>query len=82
MPGIVSDATKIWEENQTWARNAQCATWDPSGRRVEVWECLRERTCCFFFLVQITSVVMLTLLVPLLDNSNKTNRVRHNSLPL
>jgi hypothetical protein len=42
MPGIVSDATKIWEENQSWAQNAQCATWDPSGRRVEVWECIRE----------------------------------------
>jgi hypothetical protein len=43
MPGIVSDATKIWDENQAWACSAQCATWDPSGRRVDVWECVRER---------------------------------------
>ena len=43
MPGLVSDATRIWELNIQWAVNAQCGVWDPRGKGVDVWECIRAR---------------------------------------
>ena len=47
MPGLVSDATRIWEVNVYWPQSAQCGVWDPKGRRVEVWECVRARKFIF-----------------------------------
>ena len=43
MPGLVSDATRIWELNIQWALNAQCGVWDPRGKGVDIWECIRAR---------------------------------------
>jgi hypothetical protein len=43
MPGVVRDVTEIWKDNTKYQLNAQCATWD--GKRVDVWECRRERMC-------------------------------------
>ena len=44
MPGLVSDATRIWELNLYWPLHAQCGVWDPKGKGVDVWECVRART--------------------------------------
>ncbi|KAI0796655.1 hypothetical protein C8Q75DRAFT_802342 [Abortiporus biennis] len=41
MPGLVSDATRIWEINVFWPLGSQCGVWDPKLKRVEVWECIR-----------------------------------------
>ncbi|CAL1699447.1 unnamed protein product [Somion occarium] len=41
MPGLVSDATRIWELNVQWAVNAQCGVWDPRRKGVDIWECIR-----------------------------------------
>ena len=43
MPGLVSDATRIWELNLHWALGAQCGVWDPKGKGVDVFECVRAR---------------------------------------
>lgn len=43
MPGLVSDATRVWEVNVYWPMNAQCAVWDVKGKGVDVWECIRPR---------------------------------------
>lgn len=45
MPGLVhvNDATHIWATNIYWPLNAQCAVWDPRGKVVNVWECVRPR---------------------------------------
>ncbi|GBE88769.1 hypothetical protein SCP_1401740 [Sparassis crispa] len=42
MPGLVSDATRIWELNIYWTVNSQCGVWDPKGKGVDVWECIRD----------------------------------------
>jgi hypothetical protein len=43
MPGaVVGNATRIWELNVYWAVNAQCGIWDPRGRGVDIWECIRD----------------------------------------
>ncbi|KAI0792444.1 hypothetical protein C8Q75DRAFT_889980 [Abortiporus biennis] len=41
MPGLVSDATRIWELNIHWPMNAQCGVWDARGKGVDIWECIR-----------------------------------------
>ncbi|KAH9898273.1 hypothetical protein C8Q73DRAFT_788469 [Cubamyces lactineus] len=41
MPGLVADATRIWEVNLYWPLHAQCGVWDPKGKGVDVWECIR-----------------------------------------
>ncbi|KIP12087.1 hypothetical protein PHLGIDRAFT_21175 [Phlebiopsis gigantea 11061_1 CR5-6] len=41
MPGLVSDATRVWDANVYWPMNAQCAVWDVKGKGVDVWECIR-----------------------------------------
>ncbi|KAI1788793.1 hypothetical protein LXA43DRAFT_1024014, partial [Ganoderma leucocontextum] len=41
MPGLVADATRIWELNLYWPLHAQCCVWDPKGKGVDVWECIR-----------------------------------------
>lgn len=43
MPGLVADATRIWELNLYWPMHAQCGVWDPKGKGVDVWECIRPR---------------------------------------
>ena len=43
MPGLVSDATRIWEINIYWPVGSQCAVWDPKSKGVDIWECLRAR---------------------------------------
>lgn len=48
MPGLVSDATRVWEANVYWPMNAQCAVWDVKGKGVDVWECIRPREHAFF----------------------------------
>ncbi|PSS32046.1 hypothetical protein PHLCEN_2v2191 [Hermanssonia centrifuga] len=44
MPGLVSDATRIWVIDVHWAMNAQCGVWDPKGKGVDIWECIRPPT--------------------------------------
>lgn len=46
MPGLVSDATRIWELNIYWALHSQCGIWDPKGKGVDIWECIRPRAYC------------------------------------
>nr|VWO96726.1 Putative type III effector protein [Ganoderma boninense] len=41
MPGLVADATRVWELNLYWPLHAQCGVWDPKGKGVDVWECIR-----------------------------------------
>ncbi|KAH9930188.1 hypothetical protein B0H21DRAFT_826144 [Amylocystis lapponica] len=41
MPGLVSDATRIWELNIQWPLHAQCGVWDSKGKGVDIWECIR-----------------------------------------
>ena len=43
MPGLVADSTRIWEQNIYWTESMQCAIWDPKGKGVDVWECVRAR---------------------------------------
>lgn len=43
MPGLVSDATRIWELNIYWPSGSQCGVWDPKSRGVDIWECIRAR---------------------------------------
>lgn len=44
MPGaVVGNATRIWELNVHWALYSQCGIWDPKGRGVDIWECIRDR---------------------------------------
>ena len=43
MPGLVSDATRIWELNIYWPVGSQCGVWDPKSRGVDIWECIRPR---------------------------------------
>ncbi|KAI0669770.1 hypothetical protein C8Q78DRAFT_1079697 [Trametes maxima] len=43
MPGLVADATRVWELNLYWPLHAQCGVWDPKGKGVDVWECIRPR---------------------------------------
>ena len=43
MPAVVSNATRIWELNIHWALFSQCGVWDPKGRGVDIWECIRAR---------------------------------------
>jgi hypothetical protein len=42
---VISNATRIWELNVSWPLFAQCGVWDPKGRGVDIWECIRARTC-------------------------------------
>ncbi|PPQ66814.1 hypothetical protein CVT26_009660 [Gymnopilus dilepis] len=43
MPGaVVGNATRIWELNVHWALHSQCGIWDPKGRGVDIWECIRD----------------------------------------
>ncbi|TFK38088.1 hypothetical protein BDQ12DRAFT_666313 [Crucibulum laeve] len=43
MPGaVISNATRIWELNVHWALYSQCGVWDPRGRGVDIWECIRD----------------------------------------
>ena len=47
MPGaVVGNATRIWELNVHWTLYSQCGVWDPRGRGVDIWECIRDRECC------------------------------------
>ncbi|KAF9653504.1 hypothetical protein BDM02DRAFT_3182522 [Thelephora ganbajun] len=41
MPAVVSNATRIWEVNIHWDLYAQCGIWDPKGKGVDIWECVR-----------------------------------------
>ncbi|KAJ7185685.1 hypothetical protein C8R46DRAFT_881576 [Mycena filopes] len=38
----IASSTKSWERNQHWSLYSQCAVFDPSTRRVHVWECIRD----------------------------------------
>lgn len=44
MPGLVSDATRILEQNVFWPIGSQCGVWDSKTKGVDVWECIRPRT--------------------------------------
>ncbi|KAI0698587.1 hypothetical protein BC835DRAFT_1268815 [Cytidiella melzeri] len=44
MPGLVSDATRIWELDVFWPLGSQCGVWDPKTKGVDVWECVRAHT--------------------------------------
>ncbi len=48
MPGLVSDATRVWELNVHWALGSQCGVWDPKFRGVDIWECIRARKLLSF----------------------------------
>ena len=50
MPGLVSDATRIWELNVYWLLGSQCGVWDSKTKGVDVWECIRPRTSLSFIL--------------------------------
>ncbi|KAH9048413.1 hypothetical protein EDB84DRAFT_1556869 [Lactarius hengduanensis] len=41
MPAVVSNATRIWELNIHWDLYSQCGIWDPKGRGVDIYECIR-----------------------------------------
>ncbi|KAG2036788.1 hypothetical protein BDR03DRAFT_865370 [Suillus americanus] len=44
MPGAtpyIGNATRIWEINVHWSLYSQCGIWDPKGRGVDIWECIR-----------------------------------------
>lgn len=43
MPAVVSNATRIWEIGIYWPLQAQCGVWDPKGKAVDIWECIRDR---------------------------------------
>lgn len=43
MPGLVSDATRIWELNVYWPQGSQCGVWDAKSKGVDIWECIRAR---------------------------------------
>lgn len=43
MPAVVSNATRIWEIDIYWDLHAQCGVWDPKGKGVDIWECIRPR---------------------------------------
>lgn len=43
MPAVVSNATRIWEVNIHWDLYSQCGIWDPRGKGVDIWECVRAR---------------------------------------
>ncbi|KAM5530499.1 hypothetical protein V8D89_014642 [Ganoderma adspersum] len=36
MPGLVADATRVWELNLYWPLHAQCGVWDPKGKGVDI----------------------------------------------
>lgn len=40
---VIANATRIWELNVHWAIYSQCGVWDPRGRGVDIWECIRDR---------------------------------------
>lgn len=40
---VISNATRIWELNVHWTVFSQCGIWDPKGRGVDIWECVRDR---------------------------------------
>jgi hypothetical protein len=42
MPTI-ANATRVWEINVHWPMYSQCGVWDPRGRGVDIWECIRDR---------------------------------------
>ncbi|KAG2008204.1 hypothetical protein CC2G_013660 [Coprinopsis cinerea AmutBmut pab1-1] len=43
MPGtVISTATRIWELNVHWTMYSQCGVWDPKGKGVDIWECIRD----------------------------------------
>jgi hypothetical protein len=44
MPAVISNATRIWELNVSWDIYSQCGVWDPKGRGVDIWECIKART--------------------------------------
>lgn len=52
MPTAISNATRIWELNVFWPLYAQCGVWDPKGRGVDIWECIKARMylACTIFL--------------------------------
>ncbi|OAX35681.1 hypothetical protein K503DRAFT_773219 [Rhizopogon vinicolor AM-OR11-026] len=44
MPGAtpyIGNATRIWEANVHWSLYSQCGIWDPKGRGVDIFECIR-----------------------------------------
>ena len=46
MPGtVISNATQIWELGVHWTVYSQCGVWDPKGKGVDIWECIRDREC-------------------------------------
>lgn len=55
MPAVVSNATRIWETEIYWDLYAQCGIWDPKGKGVDIWECIRAResqpVICRFLLI-------------------------------
>jgi hypothetical protein len=48
MPAVISNATRIWEQNIYWTLNSQCGTWDSKSKGVEIWECIRDRELCTY----------------------------------
>ena len=48
MPGLVSDATRIWELNVFWPVGSQCGVWDSKTKGVDVWACIRARMFLVF----------------------------------
>lgn len=50
MPGtVISNATQIWELGVHWTVYSQCGVWDPKGKGVDIWECIRDRESSLLF---------------------------------
>ena len=72
MPGLVADATRIWELNLYWPLHAQCGIWDPKGKGVDVWECIRPRKHCVFLSILRSGLIPCTFV----DHSTPGTQVR------
>lgn len=40
---VISDATRVWDINVQWTLYSQCGVWNPRGKGVDIWECIRAR---------------------------------------
>lgn len=79
MPGtVISNATQIWEVGVRWSMYNQCGVWDPKGKGVDIWECIRDRECSKPFLLESESSAHL---IPLLiDDSTAATSVLTTSV--
>ncbi|KAG1736148.1 uncharacterized protein EDB91DRAFT_1204316 [Suillus paluster] len=61
MPGTtpyIGNATRIWEINVHWSLYSQCGIWDPKGRGVDIWECIRARKSPLSFVCSPSCLVL------------------------